>query len=290
MNLPRVLAVSVVVLAVVAAAGYAAFAFVLYTSDRSAYTAADYDYDAVLSNAEAAEYDVRRVDSSGFHPDGIDALDAQLGPGYEVVGASYYHESGARLEASVFADEGKTELVLWGSDYEPVDPDALPEEWMVERIGFLLGVDDATARGYVDEMRAALTDDDVRVARTHAAEPLRFDAVYAEFEANDADSPAVRTSHDGRGAVTYEYAADGDAAGQLEFVVERAVLTDREGRYAYALSVDRAGGVGVTVHGPAGKERSDADLRESVRERFVALGIPAEAADELTFEYDGSVW
>ena len=292
MNFPRALAVAVAALVVVAAVGYAGFVYALYSADRSAYTAtvaAEYDYDAVLENATAAGYDVRRVDSSGYHPD-VAELDAELGPGYEIAGVSYYHESGARLDATVFADEGKTELVLWGPDYEPVDPDALPEAWMVERISHLLGVDDAAARGYVDEIRAALTDDDVRVAQTDADERLRFAAVYAAFEAQSNASPVVRTEHDGQGRVVYEYAADGEPAGDVEFVVGRATLTDREGEYTYTLNVDRAGGVGVTVLGPAGKERPDGELRESVRERFAGVGIPPEAADELAFEYDGGVW
>ena len=185
--------------------------------------------------------------------------------------AAYHHESGARLTATVFADEGKTELVFWGANFEPVDPDSLPEAWTVERITRTLGVNEATARGYVDEMRAALTDD-VRVAQTYADERLQFAAVYDEFSA--LGSPEVQTPSDGQGWVEYHYAIDGEVVGELAFVVGRATLTDRGGRYTHVLNVDRTGGVGVTVTGPPGKELPDARLRESVRERFAEVGIP----------------
>ena len=285
------LVVGVLVLALLVAAGYGAYVFVLYSADRSAYTAAtsaDYDYDTVVSNAESAGYGVERVDSSGFHPEGVDELDSRLGPEYEIVQAAYHHESGARLEATVFADEGRTELVFWGADFEPVDPDSLPEAWLVERITRMLGVNGTAARGYVDEMRAALTDDGVHVAQTYADERLRFEAVYGNLSALGA--PEVKTSYDGQGWVEYRYAVDGEVRGELVFVVGRATLTDEAGRHTYVLNVDRTGGVGVSVYGPAGKEIPEDELRESVRQRFAEVGIPPEAADELVFEYDRSVW
>ena len=83
MKVLRTLVIAVLGLVLVAAAGYGAFAFFLYSADRSAYTAAtpaEYDYDEVVSNARSAGYDVERVDSSGFHPEGVDELDARLGP------------------------------------------------------------------------------------------------------------------------------------------------------------------------------------------------------------------
>ena len=291
MKVLRTLVVGVLVLSLLVAAGYGAFMFLLYSADQSAYTAAtpaDYNYDEVVSNAQSAGYGVTHEDSTGFHPEGVDQLDARLGPEYEVVQASYHHESGARLEATVFADEGRTELVFWGARYEPVDPNALPVEWMVDRITLMLGVNEATARGYVEEMRAALTDDDVRVAQTYADERLQFEAVYGNLSALGA--PEVQTSYDGQGWVEYRYANDGEVVGGFSFMVGRATLTDEEGRRTYVLNVDRTGGIGVTVYGPAGKEIPESELRESVRQRFAEVGIPPEAADELVFEYDPSMW
>lgn len=290
MNVLRTGAVLVLALALVVAAGYAVFAFVLVSSDTSSYTAnttVDYEFDEVLANAEERGFDVRSEDSTGFHPEGIERLDAELGPNYEINRVVFYHADGARLEANVFADEGTTELVLFGPDFEPMAPDDLPEDWMVERIQLLLGVDGATAREYVDEMRGAMTDDDIPIPQTYATERLQFVAAYAEFDGADR---TVRTSGQGQGWVEYRYDVDGEPFGELHFVAERATITDRDGRFTYVLNVDRVDGVGVTVRGPAGQELAEEDLRDRVRELFVAVGLPAEAVDDMEFEYDGSVW
>ena len=77
MKVLRTLVVAVVVLVLLVAAAYGAFVFFLYSADRSQYTAAtpaEYDYDEVVSNARSAGYDVERVDSSGFHPEGVAEL------------------------------------------------------------------------------------------------------------------------------------------------------------------------------------------------------------------------
>jgi len=285
----RVVVVAVLALVVLVGAGYAAFAFVLAAFDQSTYTAnatADYDYEGVLEAARERGYDVRTVDSSAFHPGGVDELDAELGADYEVVGVTYYHDSGLRLEVDPF--EETTELAVYGPAYDPVAADELPEDWLVERLTLALGVDEDTARAYVDEMRAATTDDDLPIPETDADERLQFAAVYEELRV--AGPPDTRTWGGGQGGLVYNYTTDGDAVGRITFIVGRAELTDREGRYRYVFNVDRVGGIGVTVHGPVGSETPESELRAAIRERFVAVGIPGDAAEALEFEYDGSVW
>lgn len=292
MNALRAAAVAVVVLALVVAAGYAVFGFVLVSSDRASYTAnatTAFDYDAVVANASAAGYDVETVDSFGFHPSEPANLEAALGPNYEVVRVVFYGPDGWRFEANVFADEGRTELVAFDPDFDPVDPAALPEDWLVDRIQLVLGVEAARAEGYVDEMRAAVTDDDVAIPQTYADERLEFADVYAALE-GDRDDRSVTTGTPGQGWTEYHYARNGQPTGELHFVVERAQLTDREGNWAYRVTVDRNGGVGVEIVGPAGADRDEADLRAALRERFTTLGIPPTVADDLTFAYDSSVW
>jgi hypothetical protein len=285
----RIVVVAVLALVVLVAASYAVFAFVLVSFDQSTYTAnatADYDYDGVLDAARETGYDVRTVDSSGFHPQGVEDLDAELGDDYEVVGVTYFHESGIRLELDVF--EESIRLAVYGPAYEPVAADELPEAWLVERVTLALGVDEATARDYVDEMRAATTDDDLPIPETDADERLQFAAVYGDLR--PLGPPETRTWGEGQGGLVYNYTADGDAVGRITFIVGRAELTDREGRYRYVVNVDRVGGIGVAVHGPAGAQLSESELRERVRDRFIEVGIPGDAAEDLEFEYDGSVW
>ncbi|MFC5369140.1 hypothetical protein [Salinirubrum litoreum] len=284
----RTLGLLLVAAVLVVVAAYAAFGVILYSFDQATYTAnttAVYDYDEVLTTAESSGYAVERVDSVGFHPDGVTALDAALGDDYEVTRVVFHHESGVELHLTV-ADGDRTELVVYGREYTPVDSDRLPPAWLTDRLQLALGVDRATAEGYVDELRSRAADGET--PQTYADERLRLAPVYAAFEAEG--SPIVRTSGDGQGGVVYQYTTDGADAGELWFVVGRAELTDRDGRWTYVLNVDRAGTIGVTVHGPPGAERAEGDLRESIRDRFAALGIPPDAAADLTFEYDGSVW
>lgn len=292
MNTLRTGVAIVLGLAILVVAAYAVFALVLVGADQSTYTAnttADYDYDAVVATAEAEGFTVRTEDSSGFHPEGVDALDAELGPDYEIAAVVYFHENGSLLRVNVFEEPGRmTELAYFGPDFRPVAPEDLPEAWLVDRITLSLGVDEATARGYVDEMRGALTDDDVPIARAYTDERLQFEAVYDAFEAETA--PTVHSSGDGQGWVEYHYERAGRSLGELDFVVGRAILTDRIDGHDYTLNVDRVGGITVSVTGRAGSEVPEAELRENVRGVFDRLGIPAEAAEELEFEYDGSVW
>jgi hypothetical protein len=288
MNPLRTLALLVAAGVVVVALGYAAFGAVLYSFDQSTYaanTTATYDYDAVMTDAKAAGYSVRTVDSFGFHPDGVEGLDAELGSDYEIVRVVYYHESGLELDLTV-ADGGRTELAVYDREFRPVGPERLPEAWLLERIQLALGVDEATAESYVAGMRAEAADRET--PRTYAAERLLLAPIYAEFESRA--SPVVRAEGDGQGGVVYEYTTGNDDIGELRFVVGRAELSDRDGRWEYVLNLDRAGTIGVTIHGPTGVEVSEDELRERIRERFVAIGIPASAAEDLTFEYEGSVW
>ncbi|WP_255195911.1 hypothetical protein [Halorarius litoreus] len=292
MNALRAGVAIVLGVAVLIAGAYAVFAFVLVSADQSTYTAnttAEYDYDAVIATAEAEGFTVRTEDASGFHPEGVDDLDAELGPEYEIGAVVYHHENGGQLRVAVFEEPGRmTELVYFGPDFEPVAPEDLPEPWLVDRITLSLGVDESTAQGYVDEMRGALTDDDVAVAQTYSDERLQFEPVYEAFEAEA--TPTVRTSGDGQGWVEYHYERDGTPIGELDFIVARAILSERIDGRGYTLNVDRVGGITVSVTGRAGAEIPDAELRENVRDVFEQLGIPAEAADDLEFEYDGSVW
>jgi len=257
----RIVAIVAIVAVVLVAAGYAGFAFVLGTFDQSSYTA----------NTTAE-----------------DELDTELGADYEVVGATYYHDTGIRLEFDVFDDDGLTELTVYGPAYEPVAAADLPDEWLVERITLALGVDEVTARSYVDELRAATTDDDVPIPETDAEERLQFAAVYDELDG--LGPPETRTWGAGQGGLVYNFTSDGETVGAVTFVVGRAEMTDREGRYRYVFNVDRLGGIGVIVHGPAGSEIPESELRERVQDRFVAIGIPGDAVEDLEFDYDGSVW
>lgn len=286
MNKLRTIGLIALATVVLGAGAYAVFGFVLVSADRATYTAStttDFDYDTVLATAEAEGFAVETVDSVGFHPEGIDELDATLGPDYEVARIVFYHEDGGHLDATVFADEGITELAYWKEDA----PQALPpESWLVDRISLLFDIDDATAEGYVDEMRAAIDDDDVPIPQTTVNDRIEFAAAYEEF---DSTPSTTRTGTPGQGWVEWHYTSGSRPVGELHFIVGRAELTHSADGRTYTLNVDRTGGVGVTVQS-SDRDIPRDELREGVRELFETVGIPPKAAADLTFEYDSSVW
>lgn len=75
---------------VVIVAAHAMFAGLLIGSDVASYspdgvTLSDVEFEDAPERAEIAGYTVERVGSSGFHPEGVDELDTELGPDYEGV-------------------------------------------------------------------------------------------------------------------------------------------------------------------------------------------------------------
>jgi hypothetical protein len=292
MNALRTAAVTVAVLSVVAVVGYGLFGLILVSFDESAYTAnttTAYNYDAVLVDAETEGYHVRTVDSSGYHPEGVDALDASLGDDYELTRVVYTDHNDSELWITVYDEaSGTTELAFYTAAPGPATYNDLNETWLINHLTVAFGIDEATAAGYVDEMRSRINDGESPSVEVPDYD-LQFAAVYERFEA-DGD-PTVRTELPGQGGLQYLYNdTTSDHRGRLHLVVGRAEITAREDGRRYTLNVDRLGGIGVTVRDRAHQEIPDAELRADVRALFERVGLPPEAADELTFQYDGSVW
>lgn len=138
----------------------------IISSDRARYFSAstisvdDFDYDATKATAETAGYTVDgpyygtlKETSVGFHPDGIDELDAQFGTDYRVDHVVFHYSSTTRVTAG-FREDSDTELHLrderaWmGPD--PFLPEYLPDEdWLIERLTLLFDIESERAREYV---------------------------------------------------------------------------------------------------------------------------------------------
>lgn len=291
---------------VAVAVAYALFGFILASSDVAAYTSdstvvADLDFDAALANAEAAGYEVERPDSSGFHPEGIDALDRELGSDYEAFRVVFYYGPGfgaepndgataGRMEAVLYTDEGKAEVEFFRED--PRGPfsaaDLPPDDWMTERLVLLFEVDDARAREYVADVQASVEDDERLVPGVTVTEPVDFHAVYDEF-AGRADE-VTTTESDGQGWHERRYHADGERFGGLDLVLARAEITHEDGGHTYVVNLDRGGGVALTVLADGGEEIPETEYRAVFHEMFDEMGLPPQAVERLTFEYDPSVW
>lgn len=290
--------IGVIVVAVVGA--YAMFAVMLIGFDVASYssdgvTVSDLEFEAVLERAETAEYSVERVGSSGFHPEGIDELDTQLGPDYEAFRVTFDYSETTRMWATFYADDGITVVTFFADDArEPFGVEHLPpDEWLVNRFVVLFEMDEATASVYVDQLKDQIRTSDPSVpgASTPSIdvdEPVDFHATYGELTARATTVNA--SSSPGSGWHEREYYAEEGKLGGIGFVLSRATVTHEENGYTYQVHVDYHGGVSVDAQTRAYRDFPEDDMHAVFREMFTAMGIPPSTVDHLHLEYRGSVW
>ena len=279
---------------------YALFGLVLVGSDVASYSSegvvvAGLEYDDVLANADAAGYTVERVGSSGFHPQGIDELDAELGPEYAVFRVIFEYDADSRMWATIYANEGVTEVRFFADDLrEPFTEAHLPpDDWVIEQFVLAFDVDETTAEAYLDELTDDIrtTDPSTPGASTPTitvGESVDFAAVHDEFTSRATDVTASAT--DGSGWHERRYYVDDTRIGGVDFVVERVVIEHRTDGHTFSVHVDRLGGVNAGVESHPSRIYEEDEVRAVVREMFVDMGIPPDTVDRLAFEYRGSVW
>ena len=300
MNRVRLVVVAVVGTVVAVAAGYALFAGVLIGADVASYTSdgvtvSDLAYEDALAGADAAGYDVERVGSSGFHPAGINELDADLGPDYEAFRVTFDHSASTRLSATFYAEEGLTVVTLFADDAgaDLTVEDLPPEEWLLDRLTLLFEMDDATAAAYVDKFETAVSTGDptepgASTPSVEVDEPVAFRTAYDDLTTRATAVDATATP--GSGWHERVYRAGDERLGSAEFVLSRAIVTHEVDGYTYRVHVDYHGGVAVDAQTRASREFEADAVRAAFREIFEAMGIPPKTADHVQFSYRGSVW
>jgi len=300
MNRLRLVAVAAVGIVIAVVAAYAVFAGVLIGADVASYTSdgvtvSDLAYEDALEGADAAGYAVEHVGSSGFHPAGIDDLDADLGPEYEAFRVTYDHSASTRLWATFYAEEGVTVVTLFADDAggDVTVDDFPPDEWLVDRLTLLFEMDEATAAAYVEELKTTVrtgdpTEPGANTPSVEVDEPVAFRAAYDDLTAR---ATAVNaTSTPGSGWHERVYHAGDERLGSAEFVLSRATVTHEVDGYTYRVHVDYHGGVAVDAQTRASRAFEEDTVRAAFREMFEAMGIPPETADHIQLSYRGSVW
>lgn len=300
MNKLRWIALALVGVVIVVVAAYAVFAGVLIGSDVASYssdgvTVSDLAYEDALDRAAAAGYTVERVRSSGFHPEGIDELDAELGPEYEAFRVTFDQSETKRLWATFYAGGGVTVVTLFADDNRGdfTVEDLPPDDWLVDRLTLLFEMDEATAEAYLEELKTDIRTGDpsepgASTPTIDVDEPVEFRATYDEFTTR---ATTVNTSSvPGSGGHMREYSAGDERLGSVEFVLSRATVTHEANGYTYRVHLDYHGGVAVDAQTRAFRSFEEADVRAVFRTMFEELGIPPETADHLPLEYRGSVW
>ena len=279
---------------------YALFGLVLVGSDVASYASegvvvAELEYDEVLANADAAGYAVERVGSSGFHPQGIDELDAELGPEYEVFRMIFEYSDESRMWATIYAAEGVTEVRFFVDDLRgPFTAEHLPpDDWVIERFVLAFDVDETTAENYLDALKKDIrtTDPSTPGASTPTVtvgESVDFSTVHDEFTNRATNVTTSET--DGSGWHERRYYVEDTRIGGVDFVVERATIEHRADGHTFIVHVDRLGGVNAGAESHPSRIFEEDEVRAVVREMFVDIGIPPDTVDRLEFEYRGSVW
>ena len=285
---------------VLALASYAIFALLLVGFDVASYssdgvTVADLEFEEVLSNAEAAGYTVERVDSSGFHPGGIDELDAELGPEYEAFRVIFDHSDATRMWATFYADEGITVVTFFADDVSgPFTVEHLPsDEWVIDRLTLSFEMDEATAANYLEELKDEIRTGDPSAPGAHTPSLEIRESV--DFPSIDADltnraTSVNASSSSGSGWHERVYYAHETRIGGLDFVLARATVTYEADGHTFRVHVDYHGGVSVGAETRPYRNLEEEEVRTVIRGMFDELGIPPDTIDHLHLEYRGSVW
>lgn len=285
---------------VVIVATYAIFGLILVGFDVSSYssdgvTVSDLDYNTVLENSEAAGYTVERVDSSGFHPEDVDNLDAELGPEFEAFRVIFDYSETRRMWATFYADEELTVVTFFADDTRgPFTVEHLPpDEWVVDRFTLLFEMDETTASTYVGELKEQIRTGDpsapgASTPSIEVDEPVDFHATYGDLTSR-ATSVNV-SSAPGSGWHEREYYAEESKLGGIEFVLSRATITHEANGYTYRVHIDYHGGVSVDAQTRSSRDFEEDQVRTVFREMFEEMGIPPDTIDHLQLEYRGSVW
>lgn len=292
------LAIGGIVVAILGA--YALFALVLIGSDVASYssdgvTVSNLEFEDVLAKAEAAGYTVERVESSGFRPEGIDELDAELGSGYEVFRIIFDHTDDSRIWATVDADEGVTTVTFFADDVGgPFTVEHLPpDDWVIDRFTLLFEMDEATSSDHLDALKADIRAQDPSTPGANTPtlvidEPFAFQAVYADV--TNRASEVRLDSTPGTGWHERRYIHNGSQIGGIDFVLPRATVTHQADRHTFQVHVDAHGGVSVGAETRAWRTLEEETVKTEIREMFVEMGIPPATIDHLHLEYQGSVW
>lgn len=287
-----------IIVAVVAA--YAIFAGLLIGFDVASYssdgvTVSDLDFEDALERAETAGYTVERVDSSGLQPDGVDELDTELGPDYEVVRVTFDQSETRRMWATFYADEGLTVVTFFADDARgPFTVDHLPpDEWLVDRFTVLFEMDEVTASTYVEELKDQIRTGDpsepgASTPSIDVDEPVDFHAAHGDL--TDRATGVNVSSSPGSGWHERGYYAEERKLGGIDFVLSRATITHEARGYTYRVHIDYHGGVSVDAQTRSYRDFEEEEVRTVFREMLEAMGIPPDTIDHLQLEYRGSVW
>lgn len=288
----------VILAAVLIAAVYASFAFLLITSDRASYRASGktlgkIDYDMVISSAKNAGYIadgpfyVNSKEKIGLQPSGIGELDERLGEEYRVLLVKFYYRDDSFFEVT-FPRAGETTVFFFNEIFlPPVKLTDLPDdEWIIEKFGLMFGLNDQKARNYLTQLKESITRG--QEPKILIKEALNFPAVYNNLKKTSTNSTFSLPL--GEGWCRETFYKENKTTGAIDYVVPSVKIIHQDKGHEYTIHIDRLGGVDLKIELNAGEKIPEEEYRGVFKEMFASLGLPPESVSEFEFKYVPGNW
>ncbi len=270
----------------------------LRTADHATYWTEsrniDIEYDAIQTAAVDGGYDVvepfyvNSVEAGGIAPE-LPALADTFGPDYRVYGLDLYYTESVFLEVWLTSDQPRVSLFderRQVFDTFPVDS-LPPEEWLQDRLSRVFDVSPSMTTGIIAALRDQVTTG-TEIPHVAVEEPLTFEAFYGWLQSERTRTTGSTTGGDGWYTET-SYQTDTRLA-SIAFIVQSMAIRQHDGQRRYELKLDRLGGFSLSIRLPPGETIPESEYRGVFRELLRTVGLPPAIVDELTFEYESSIW
>lgn len=263
------------------------------------------DYNDELAKAEEAGYTVKGSwpwpgnYNSGFGPWEVEEVREKFGNATVVKEVRLYYDSNSELVVCKYGEQPETYLVFINTTHQDLNSSLKPseypeEEWMLEMIGLLFDLDEATSQFYLTELKTAAQNQtwDVKI---QVNESLDFPSVYEYLQKNSTSSRPDVTAVLTKGSDAEEiFLKNKSRLGYIKYFIPTAEVETFDNGNRYKLELRASGDVKLEVimpRGSSGETIPEEEYRAVFREMFNNMGLPPEAVDRFEFFYSSSlIW
>ncbi|AKB76798.1 hypothetical protein MSHOH_0315 [Methanosarcina horonobensis HB-1 = JCM 15518] len=208
-----------------------------------------------------------------------------------------YYDSNSELVVCKYDGQPETYLAFTNTTHRDLNsslkPSEYPEEkWMLEMIGLLFDLDEATSRSYMREMKAAAQNQTWDV-KLQVNESLDFPSVYDYLQKNSASSGSDVTGILIQSSDAEEiFLRNESRLGYIKYFIPTAEVETFDNGNQYKLGLRASGDVKLEIimpGGSSGETIPEEEYRAVFREMFDNMGLPPEAVDRFEFFYSSSL-
>lgn len=258
-------------------------------------------YNKALANAREAGYkmelyyaNAKENEIQRFYPGPSEELDSRLGPDYIVNSLEIYNSNSAWLSIYPLTN-GESKVSFYnnynaGSDFESINTiqSASDREWVAGLFKTIFGLDEHRINTYLSQDNS----NTVIFNNVNVVEPLNFTET-RKYLAEQATTQAFNTQTSGEGSCSEVFSRGNQKSGAINYIVPNTEISHKEGLKTYIVKIDQLGGLILKLNlGPAssGDKVPEEEYRAVFKQMFKTLGLPPEKADDIKFDYMGSVW